>query len=196
MEISQFFKPAVRRYRKPETMLKECPLLSKLVRMQTYRETLPELAGEINRARRYRRPLSVAVMQFEASGGSLATVHVGGNGNGSRNHSQAGYPDLVVAHLLGAILRDTLRETDLVSYDAAGGRYVIMMPELAEAQAQRAVRRLNDLVLASLHTSMRVGVAEFPRDGLTLEEMVASAEESCQPLVNCELTSELKGLRQ
>jgi hypothetical protein len=55
-------------------MLKECPLLSKLVRMQTYRETLPELAGEINRARRYRRPLSVAVIQFEASGGPCAVI--------------------------------------------------------------------------------------------------------------------------
>jgi hypothetical protein len=81
----------------------------------------------------------------------------------------------MISLLLGAILPDRIRETDLVAYDAVLAHYVILMPELTRSQAERAVRRLDELLRARVSTPTSIGVAEFPRDGLTLEEVTASA---------------------
>jgi hypothetical protein len=81
----------------------------------------------------------------------------------------------VLSLLLGAILPDRIRETDLVAYDAAASRYVILMPELGRAQAERAVRRLTELLRVKVSTPTSVGVAEFPTDGLTFDDLVANA---------------------
>ncbi len=166
MRFPQMFKPRVRRSRKAGAALTEGPLLSKLARIPTYREAMPDFDAEVTRARRYQRPLSVLVMR-------CVNGNNGSNGS-SGEHIDPSYPQMI-SLLLGAILPDTIRETDLVAYDAANRRYVILMPELTAFQAERAVRRLNELLRARVSTPTSVGVAEFPRDGLTLEEVVASA---------------------
>ncbi len=166
MRFSQVFKSRSRRSRKTGATLKEGPLLSKLARIPSYREALPDFDAEVTRARRYQRPLSVLVLR--------CVLGKNGSNGSSGEHADPSYPDMI-SLLLGAILPDWIRETDLVAYDAAAGRYVILMPELTKSQAERAVRRLNELLRARVATPTSVGIAEFPGDGLTLEEIVARA---------------------
>jgi hypothetical protein len=198
MGIAQLFKNPSTHYAKPETVLRESPFLSKMARMPTFREALPALSAEMNRARRYQRPLSMAVVQFEESAGSVKDklgISTGNSahGDGLANCHPACYPELLVALLLGAILKDSLRATDLLSYDTDTGWYVIMMPELTGLQAHRAAERLNRLVLTRIFTPIRVGIAQFPRDGLTLEELVTASERNCSAVVSLNLAAKSQG---
>lgn len=181
-------------------MLRHQPFYSKLERVPTYRDALPVLAAEIDRARRYERPLSLAVIGFEGVGRLRDGIRLegsNGNGNGNTAHppETAIYPEPVVTMLLGAILRDALRETDRVSYDAVAGRYVIVMPELNRTKASQAVQRLHELVLTRIFTAVSLGVAEFPHDGLTLEELVTAARQQRELSPLQEVPAEVSGGR-
>jgi len=186
MGISQLFKNVTHHNAKPETRHKESPLLQKIVRMPTYRESAPALAAEIDRARRYQRPVSLAIVQFDEAPPGLdhhEALRGDGGGNGL-------YPELLVAMVLGAVIKDSLRTTDLLSYHVEGGCYVVLMPELNAAQAHLAAQRLNDLVLARIFAPIRVGIAQFPRDGWTLPELFSHAERNCAPVAALHLAAE------
>ena len=161
MRFKEFFKPGARRYGNGAG---NDPLISRLARVPAYRDALPELLAEFARARRYQRPLSVLVMRFN------------GSANGTREQSEPVYMQLMVGLLLGGILPERLRETDQACCDVATARYIILMPELSKSQAQDAVRRLSTLVRERVPAATSIGVAEFPKDGLTLEEVIAAAD--------------------
>jgi hypothetical protein len=187
MGISQLFKNTSHPNGKPETRLKESPFLQKIVRMPTYRESAPALTAEIDRARRYQRPLSLAIVQFDEPPQGLE--HAGG-ADSAPAYTRGLYPELLVAMVLGAALKDSLRTTDLLSYHVESGCYVVMMPELTAAQAHLAAQRLNDLVLARIFAPLRVGIAQFPRDGWTLQELFSAAERDCSSVAGLHLAPE------
>lgn len=140
-----------------------------------FRDALPRMVLELERARRYGRPLSVALVGPE-------TAH-GHDGNGSTPVSHNGQSDSasptsgpLFAALLGSLLRELMRETDIVAYAAALDRCVIVMPEMGETESRLAVRRLRDQCASHLSVPIRAQVAVFPDDGFTLEELVKLAE--------------------
>jgi hypothetical protein len=171
MRFYRLFKPGPRSNSTAGASLLEPPLLSRLTRIPSYREASPGLVVELSRARRYERPLSILVLRWMHSGTA--------NCPGDRS-DDGGYPEFMTALLLGAVLPDSVREIDQVCHDAAARRYVMVMPELRKAQAFHAVRRLEALLKARIPVPAFVGVAEFPSDGLTLEELVAAADSMCQ----------------
>ncbi|PYV36794.1 MAG: hypothetical protein DMG06_29880 [Acidobacteria bacterium] len=131
----------------------------------TYRRALPQLTRELARARRYQRPLAVVVM----------TVEKGQLLNQEQN---------VVHHLLfplvGKILQDALlRENDIVTYDATPNRYVLLLTESTKEQAIQSVERLQNSLYERTSTHLRAGIAEFPADGLTIEDLVSRAQAAC-----------------
>jgi len=146
-------------------------LLSKMSRIRSLRDTQIDFDAELSRARRYKRPLSVIVLRW-----------IGGNdpywGPGSPTDNPS-YPQLLDSLLLGTILPDSIRQTDLVAHDLAAGRYVIMMPEMMKSQAEGATQRLSELFRAHTSASACMGIAGFPEGGLTLEEMIQSADSDC-----------------
>lgn len=140
-----------------------------------FRDALPRMVLELERARRYGRPLSVALVGPEAMRGH--------EGNGATPVSHNGQSDSapptsgpLFAALLGSLLRELMRETDIVAYAGALDRCVIVMPEMGEAESRLAVRRLRDQCEAHLSVPVRAHVAVFPDDGFTLEELVKLAD--------------------
>jgi hypothetical protein len=128
----------------------------------TYRQSLRVLHAELRRARRYQHPLSVAVLS--PAGVTLEAPRV----------------ELVRAphlsfYLLGSLLRDVLRETDVATYAAEHHLFAVFMLETREAEALRAVDRLRGLFHGRTGARVRAGIAEFPRDGLTMEDVFAAA---------------------
>ena len=113
-------------------------------------------AREVGRARRYRRPLAVAVLAVEADA------------------DQA---------LIGAMLRHLLRPWDivgrLVAADGAkrGPGVVVILPETGTEGAMAALRRVRDLL-----PGLCAGVATCPRDGGTFGTLVAAAWRRCGPI--------------
>lgn len=141
-----------------------------------FRDALPRMVLELERARRYGRPLSVALVgpesahAHEGNGGSSPVSHNGHSGSAPPTSGP------LFAALLGSLLRELMRETDIVAYAAALDRCVIVMPEMGEEESRLAVRRLRELCAARLGVPIRTQVAAFPHDGLTLEELLKLAE--------------------
>ncbi|MDQ2695518.1 MAG: hypothetical protein M3Z21_09130 [Pseudomonadota bacterium] len=136
-----------------------------------YRNSLPLFVKEIARARRFNHPLTVAVIKPAAqpTPGNvhhldpvLHAVTVG------RGHH---FPSM----LLGPGVRDALRETDLISYDVARNHYVIVLPESTKKQAAQIITRITDIAGRAGIGSLHVGMAEFPADGLILEDLLSQA---------------------
>lgn len=156
----------------------------------TLRQALPRLSGELERARRYRRPLSIVILSHDdgsgASGVSPA-AHMGGNGASGQNGpslSQIDVPESHISARLAFILRKALRESDIVMHAATQGCCVVGMPEVDGIDARKAVDRLNDLCFGKPLLPLRAGIAVFPQDGWTLEELLRRAEEDWQPNVD------------
>jgi two-component system, cell cycle response regulator len=129
-------------------------------------------AVELSRARRYGNRLTIAVIDADGFK-SLNDTH--------------GHPagDLVLRKL-GAILRDSFRESDTVGR-YGGEEFVVVLPEMDIEAAQRKLESLRELVastsidLASqgekVQMTISAGLASFPQDGEDAAELFALADE-------------------
>jgi hypothetical protein len=88
----------------------------------------------------------------------------------------------IAFYLLGALLRDTLRETDIVAYSAEHHLYVVLLPECGETAGWGAAERLGRILHARAETLVRAGTAEFPSDGLTFEDLFGAARSRLREL--------------
>ena len=121
--------------------------------LPTLHQALPRLAHELARARRYERPLSIALLA-----------------------SDDGYAPSLITLMLAALVRESVRDTDIVAYAPTLALCLIGLPEAREAGARTAMQRVQALCLERLLMPVRSGVAEFPAAGWTLEEMIKHAE--------------------
>jgi hypothetical protein len=177
------------------------PPLAQLPSIPTFQELRPALDGELRRSRRYERPLSLlvvvpAVDQLPPLGNGVRPHNGNGNGNGhdaGDSHANGGghgapgdheIADAVMRPLfwaqlrflmLGSLLCGTLRESDVVSYAAEFHQFVALLPECDRAAAHRTLDRLHQLYATRMGIGLRVGVAAYPADGLTLDDLLEHA---------------------
>jgi hypothetical protein len=140
------------------------------VAVPTYRGWLEVLRRELNRARRYHHPLAVVVMQLAERGvlEENARVH-----SSSTNRSQW------AVMRAGMLLRELLRDTDVVTYDPAENRFVLLLTETTPPQARAAVLRLESLLHERAGATLQSGIAMFPDEGLITEDLVRLAAQQC-----------------
>jgi hypothetical protein len=179
-----FIVGLIRRRQAEAAVVRAASLASKATGIPAFRKSLPEFAREFARARRHQRPLAVAVLclgsdQLAEQMASL--IGEPGNGSVTSRMQLLGHTTQLVSFALGSILRDVLRESDIVTYGAADDRYVVLLTDSNESQAQQVVQRLNELFYKRMSARLRAGIAVFPTDGLTLEELVSSAQAACHP---------------
>jgi GGDEF domain-containing protein len=178
----------------------------------TYRQSLPDLKKEIDRLRRYGRPLTVAVLRVQPASsnghnGDLQSLPsddtvpdknhaqvnktngngqhgTNGNGNGNGNghgnaHDQSEDLLHIATIIYGPIVRDFLRDCDIVTYDTINNQFVILLPETSASQASQTMRRLNQLFVKRAGTQLISGISEFPKDGYTIEDLASNAIKDC-----------------
>lgn len=153
--------------------------LQRTADISAFRQSIPALTAEMARARRYKRPLAVVMLGL-ANDSLPEHVYrlVGENGNDNGDGKKIlSRTTQLVSFVLGFILRDALRESDIATYSAADDRYILMLAESTRAQAQETVQRLNGLFYQRVYAHLRAGIAEFPDDGLTLDELVSGAQQ-------------------
>lgn len=125
-----------------------------------FREALPRIADEFARARRYERPLTVAVLSIPAeAAGWLST-----SGTEQR------------IRVLASVARRAMREIDLVCCDRQAGRCVIVMPEVGFDEAHKAVSRLQRAWVERFGFPLRAGIAVYPRDAWTFLDLADAAD--------------------
>ncbi len=148
----------------------------------TYRRTLAQLSNELARVRRYNRPLTIVVLKIESDQllVDLKRSLVAETGDGSvSSYSNIMQTIKLVFSLVGSIMRESLRESDVATYDVANNQYIIFLPESDRAQAMQTVRRLKKLLFKRTAGHLVEGLAQFPADGLIIEDLVKKAMESC-----------------
>jgi two-component system cell cycle response regulator len=129
-------------------------------------------AIEMSRARRYGRPLTLAVIdadRFKAL-------------NDAHGHSAGD----AVLRKFGALLRDTFRQSDTAAR-YGGEEFVVLLPETEIEAAWRKVESLRELVAATpiacatngqnIQMTMSAGLASFPEDGDETGVLFAVADE-------------------
>lgn len=155
------------RYREPNS-----ELFDYAGSLPTYHELKPLLEREIRRARRYERPLSLLMLSQDRSANHSGTssAHIEGPHPSIMQQLQFGY--------VGALLRDTLRETDLAGYLAETQDFVALLPEASADDAARTAGRINERLADRMAVRMRAGAAAYPDGGLTLDDLLDSARRS------------------
>jgi hypothetical protein len=153
----------------------------------TFRQALPKLSAELDRARRYRRPLAIMIMtedRLASAGASAMTGNGNGHGNGDGNGASGlrlaaclPYGSALVPAFIASVVREIVREADIVTYAATMECCVVMMPEGGKIEGRHALGRVGGLCVGRLAVPLRAGIAAFPEDGWTLEELILRAEQ-------------------
>lgn len=186
--------PELRRHGAEPWTAGESALLGRLSAILTFQELRPALEGELRRARRYERPLAMLIAVPDVSRSASPDQTRGLPGNGASAHGRlhhepapaamsattgatpmAAYGAQLRFLLLGSILCGTLRESDIVAYLAERHEFCAMLPECGGFAAAATIARLHRLYASRTGEGIRAGVAVFPDDGLTLDDLVTHA---------------------
>lgn len=121
--------------------------------------------AELNRSRRYNRPLSVLVLAFDEEDEHKKDFLV-----------QRDILRRFTFAKAGQILADYARATDLILDDKAE-RFIIVCPETDYQAVSMLVDRVRSGVKENLNTLLKWGTASFPNEALTFDDLVETAYE-------------------
>ncbi len=158
----------VRRDKSAELM-KNAAIASEAAGVPVYGEAMPLLAAELHRARRYEHPLSVLVLSPD--------IRPSTNGNGRHGSASSASPDATYKafFLLGSLVRDSLRESDIIAFAPDDQLYVAFLSESDDVAARHTARRFRQAYQERTKSTLRVGMAQFPADGFTIDDLVDQA---------------------
>src|SRR5215216_2898683 len=123
---------------------------------------------ELNRSRRYRRPLSLLIMEVDPE-------YQRNNGEVLKS-IQTDIVNRFTSARVGQIIDDSIRQTDLVLRDKRW-RYVILCPETNLSAGRLLARRITESVHEETGLAILCGVAAFPDEALTFDDLLKKARE-------------------
>ncbi|MGH9761560.1 MAG: diguanylate cyclase, partial [Blastocatellia bacterium] len=109
----------------------------------------------------------------------LATVE---NLPGAARSSTRSEEELV--RMLGKLLKDRLRETDLIARHGSSS-FAVLLPESGSNEALEVMARVHEVLAAASRgagLSVSLGVATSPNDGATVEQLTRSARQRSLPV--------------
>lgn len=123
---------------------------------------------ELTRSRRYHRPLSLIVIESESEDQKM-----------TREMLKSVQQDLLnrfTSARVGQIIDDRIRQTDLVLRDHRG-RFVILCPETNLENTILLAKRIGQAVKERTNLNVLWGVAAFPEEALTFDDLLQKATE-------------------
>jgi GGDEF domain-containing protein len=82
---------------------------------------------------------------------------------------------------LARIISKQLRRTDMVLDQHERGRFIIISPDTSASSSETLAQRIKSAAAEQLGVTVSCGVASFPDEALTFEELVHQAETGLQP---------------
>ncbi len=124
---------------------------------------------ELTRSRRYNHPLTLLVVEPdpETIQSNLKRMFQDMKLNTARRYAHA---------RLCQIVNEAARRTDLIFRQTKDGRFVILCPETDPQTSTILANRIQSVARESLGLSVAWGVAAFPAEALTFEELLLKAE--------------------
>jgi hypothetical protein len=126
--------------------------------------------AEMNRVRRYGRPLSVIVATMDARSAQVSLPRL-------IQETQRLLSNRFVNARLASIVRAELRRMDIILGDYERGRVIAICPEVNNQGISQLIERIRGAVQEELEISVKCGGASFPDGALTFEDLVLQAEE-------------------
>lgn len=123
---------------------------------------------ELTRSRRYHRPLSLVIIESLGADDKVAIEMLKGIQHDLMNR--------FTSARVGQIIDDRIRQTDLVLRDYRG-RFVVLCPETDLASAELLAKRIVQAVKERTDLLVLFGVAAFPDEALTFDDLLHTASE-------------------
>ena len=123
---------------------------------------------ELTRSRRYHRPLSLVMIESLGADDKVAIEMLKGIQHDLMNR--------FTSARVGQIIDDSIRQTDLVLRDYRG-RFVVLCPETDLASAELLANRIVQAVKERTDLLVFFGVAAFPDEALTFDDLLHTASE-------------------
>ena len=67
----------------------------------------------------------------------------------------------------------------MLAYDTQNNQFIISLPETNKAQAHHTIKRIKKLLGNRMANQLALGIAEFPGNGLILEDLIKHATIAC-----------------
>lgn len=128
---------------------------------------------EMVRSRRFERPLSLVVVQADASSVNMEMHKL-------VQEMQRSMMQRYVLATMARLLSRTLRRTDLVLEEGKAGRLLLVAPETNDQEARLMGQRIARVITERLGISATFGAASFPQEALTFEDLRDVAEQDLQ----------------
>jgi GGDEF domain-containing protein len=127
--------------------------------------------GEIQRARRFHRPLTVASVQFDQRFDSVRWEELS-------QHARDEVAKQYLQARLAVVMSEFMEPGDIVANK--GGQFVIVFPERERSEASEVLSKISDAVTCEVGVNLRCGLAEFPDEECTLTGLISRAESACE----------------
>src|SRR3990172_458456 len=128
-----------------------------------------EIQDRMLLSRRHKRPMSVVVFEADPEGYAIRTHRV-------VEEVQRGMANRYMIATLANVVLANLRRTDLPLEQGANGRFVVVCPETDAGGARAVARNVERAVKAALGVDLDYGVASFPDNAVTFDELMCHAE--------------------
>jgi hypothetical protein len=170
--ISLMYLWQKRRNKKPSRYIESAFLDAASI--PSFRSSIEHLNKELSRARRSHSPLSIIVIEHHPTESGINSSRQGDNSESLRIINRGRERDITDFLLCGKVIRDVLRDIDIISYAAVNNQFIIVLPGSTKSEAVDALRRIKGIIGMGADQIL-AEVAEFPNDGLILEDLVAHA---------------------
>ncbi len=140
-------------------------------RFRNIEDASEDIETELARSRRHHEPLSVIVIEVERES-IRATL------NCAVEEVQKAMMTRYVMASMASVLTRVLRRTDMVLEPGDPRRFIIFSPETDADNSGALMRHIQTHIAGELQVELRCGVAVFPKDALTFDELVRKAEQN------------------
>ncbi len=137
--------------------------------VRNFSSSLEDIKVEFGRSRRYNHPLSLMVIE-------PAQYTLKEDLNRIILENQKKVSRRILATQLAEIIIHQTRRIDMIMTKNWDGRFIILCPEDNTKGASKLAQRIQADVKTNLGVSIQYGIAAFPSDALTLEELLRHAE--------------------
>ncbi len=137
-------------------------------RSQELDEASNRVKIELTRSRRYHRPLSLLLMEVDPNAHKSNSEVI--------KHIQYDIANRFTAARIGQIIDERIRQTDLVLRDRQW-TYVILCPETDYSSVLMLAKRISLAVKEKTGLDILWGIAAFPEEALTFEDLMMKARQ-------------------
>lgn len=138
-------------------------------RIKSLEEAKEEIDLELYRSRRNQQPLSVVVLEVaDEDANVILNQTVEEIIKSTRKH--------YIYMSLARVVRRALRRTDMLLHQTSSGRLILIGPETSAKDATHLIEKIKMVAKNELNISPNLGVATFPEDALTFNDLVDQAE--------------------